>query len=111
MSKGKGKEEPVADVIPQIIEQKIETGRGEFIFSNGARYIGDWKKIDGVKIREGQGNYVYGPEEYSGTWAADAMSGEGKTVFSSGATYEGHFENNMFEGYGVYIFPDGASYR
>ncbi len=111
MSKGKGKDEPVADTTPQIIEQKIETGRGEFVFSNGARYVGDWKSIDGVKVREGQGNYWNGPEEYSGRWASDAMSGEGRMVFSSGAIYEGHFENNMFEGHGVYTFSDGASYR
>jgi 1-phosphatidylinositol-4-phosphate 5-kinase len=110
MSKNKGKEAEV-EPVPQVVEPKVETGSAEFVFSNGATYKGAWRSTDGVKVREGQGQYTYGPEQYVGNWKDDAMSGEGRMVFSSGAVYEGHFERNMFEGVGTYTFPDGAVYR
>ena len=81
------------------------------MFSNGARYVGAWKSSDGVKLRDGEGVYTNGPEEYSGQWVDDRMEGKGKHTYSSGASFEGELVDNKFEGIGTYRFPDGATYR
>ena len=110
MSK-KGKQ-PEPEPVPEPEEEEvIETGTGEFVFSSGAKYVGGWKSVDGVKVRDGEGVYSYGPEEYSGQWVDDCMEGQGTHKFSSGACYEGEFKQNMFEGTGTYRFADGATYR
>lgn len=110
MSKNK-KTDPEPEIAaPQAVESSVEIGSGEFIFQNGAKYIGEWKSIDGNKVRHGSGSYSFGPEEYRGNWENDNMSGEGIQTFSSGASYEGNFVSNMFEGHGTYLFPDGAKY-
>lgn len=105
---GKGPE-PVPE--PVVVEPVIETGSGEFVLPNGGRYVGAWKSTDGVKVREGEGVYTYGPEEYRGQWRGDAMCGPGRLVLSSGAVYEGEFEGGAFHGNGTYTFPDGATYK
>lgn len=107
------KKQPEPEPEPEPVEQdeQVETGDGEFLFSNGAKYVGSWKKVSGVKLRDGIGVYSYGPEEYSGQWANDCMHGKGRHKFSSGAVYDGDFHNNMFEGAGTYRFADGATYR
>ncbi len=82
------------------------------MFPDGGRYQGDWQQLgeNGVKTRHGQGVWTCGPEEYSGSWVTDAMSGEGTYKFASGACYRGSFVNNQFEGKGEYIFADSATY-
>ena len=110
MSKKK-QPEPEPEPEPEEEEQVVETGTGEFVFSNGAKYVGAWKIVGGVKLRDGEGVYSYGPEEYSGQWVDDCMQGQGRHTFSSGAVYEGEFHQNMFEGTGTYRFADGAAYR
>ena len=111
MSK-KGKAEPEPEPEPEGEEEpQVETGTGTFMFPNGAKYVGGWKSVDGAKVRDGEGVYTHGPEEFTGQWVDDCMEGSGKHTFSSGAFYEGEFSNNLFEGKGVYRFADGATYR
>jgi hypothetical protein len=108
----KNKKEPEPEPVAQVEKEPvIETGSGEFLFPNGAKYIGEWRSVNGLKQRHGNGTYAFGPEEYQGQWAEDAMQGHGRQSFSSGAYYEGEFHHNMFQGQGVYRFPDGATYR
>lgn len=112
MSKNKGKvQEAEPEPEPVQNDPVIETGKGEFLFPNGARYLGEWKSVNGIKFRHGEGEYQYGPEVYSGQWSDDKMCGAGKQTFSSGAYYDGEFKDNMFEGNGIYRFPEGATYR
>ena len=92
---------PVADV----------TGSDLFIFNDGSQYKGGWLQTNGVKVKEGEGIYKIGPEEYVGLWKNDKMNGFGKYNFASGAVYEGDFKDNVFHGQGQYTFPDGATYR
>jgi hypothetical protein len=96
MSKGK-KVEEVA--VPEIVEPEIVCGSGLFLYPNGAQYEGEWKSSNGIKSRDGQGTFTFGPEKYSGEWKNDLMNGEGVYHFSSGACYIGSFVNNTFEGH------------
>jgi hypothetical protein len=96
MSKGK----KVEEVAPEInLEPEIVSGSGVFLYPNGAQYEGEWKSLNGIKYRDGQGIFTFGPEKYSGEWKNDLMNGEGVYHFSSGACYTGLFVNNAFEGY------------
>ena len=36
---------------------------------------------------------------------------QGKLLFPSGASYQGHFHGNKFHGQGVYTWKDGAKYE
>ena len=65
-----------------------------FLFTDGSKYEGEWKMSEeGLKVREGFGSYITGPEKYVGTWKDDKISGSGVYNFSSGAVYEGEFLN------------------
>jgi hypothetical protein len=39
------------------------------------------------------------------------MHGQGKFTFASGASYQGCFDHNKFQGEGTYSFPDGKQYQ
>ena len=50
---------------------------------------GEWSTgTDGVMKRHGVGTYKSGDNEYVGEWKDDAMDGQGKFTFASGAVYE-----------------------
>lgn len=59
---------------------------GGYRYANGSVYVGDWS-------RKG------------------AKEGQGHLLFSDGTRYDGKFEDNVFCGLGVLIFPDGAKYE
>lgn len=109
MASKKGKVE--APVVEAPKEPEIVTGHGEFSFPDGSFYEGDWKETQGVKVREGHGTYICGPEKYVGSWVNDRIQGKGEYHYSSGAVYTGDFQDGMMHGEGEYIFPDGASYK
>ena len=112
MSK-KGKA-PVVEEVPVMepdVVDELHVESGCFIFPDGSKYEGEWKMIDGVQMKDGNGTFTCGPDRYSGGWVHDRMDGEGEYIFSSGALYRGSFSQNQFHGEGEYIFPDGAKYR
>jgi hypothetical protein len=79
-------DEPIAPV--QQEEEKIEVKNAKFSFPDGAKYEGDYAKIEGKNVRHGQGTYINGPEKYIGTWEFDKMRGKGQYHFATGAIYE-----------------------
>lgn len=88
-----------------------EPGTGTFIFVDGAKYVGEYIAVQGKRLRHGKGQFTDGPEAYDGEWANDAMEGQGKYTFASGALYNGSFKANKFDGEGNYKWADGASYK
>jgi len=89
---------------------KPKNGTGKFKFANKAVYEGEWQLFDGVKTRHGQGVFTQCGEVCEGQWVKDKISGEGKYIFNSGATYEGLFADAKFMGQGTYTWPDSSSY-
>ncbi len=64
---GKGKDSKVPEEPPKEVEspdskvQQIETsGFGRFEFIDGTIYEGQWKILNGVKVRHGEGNIKHG---------------------------------------------------
>jgi hypothetical protein len=84
---------------------------GAFNFPDGSTYIGEFKELNGVKLRHGKGTYTSAQESYVGRWETDKQEGEGVYKFNSGAVYKGNFSQGAFHGQGKYTFADGASYE
>ena len=59
--------------------------------------MGNWKLLNGVKVKHGHGKITYpgttaseyGSEEYEGDWEDDLMHGYGTYKYTSGAVYTG----------------------
>lgn len=84
-----------------------------FIFPNGDRYEGEFLVTDeGQIMRHGHGRHTSADEQliYDGTWDNDKMHGNGRLIHGNGASYDGEFRLNFFEGLGTYTWPDGAQY-
>ena len=65
-------------------EHGIPNGQGTFIWSDGSRYVGEWK--DGIE------------------------HGQGELTLPNGEKYIGEFNNRKFHGQGEFIFSDGTKY-
>ena len=95
--------------------QEIETsGYGEFDYMNGDIYIGQWEIIEKVKKRHGHGKFTHSlsglTEEYEGEWNNDQIEGYGVYKYLSGAKYEGNWAKNRHHGQGTFYFPNGSKY-
>jgi hypothetical protein len=67
----------------------VQNGHGRFEFKNKIVYVGEWKMINGKKLRHGHGKMsvpgisvgqgkTLGDEEYDGEWENNKMSGHGR---------------------------------
>ena len=116
LEEGEGTEEHQFD---QTKQNMLDTGFGRFEYQNGTIYEGQWKEIDGAKMKHGEGYLVHAGlsdadgvrEEYKGTWKEDQMDGFGIYKYISGAVYTGEWKENKHHGKGVYEFPDGSVYE
>ena len=115
-------EAPPAQATPEVEEvqeNKPEFGTGKFEYINQTIYMGDWKLLNGKKVKHGQGkitfpgaaNQSFGAEEYDGAWVDDKMHGQGKYIFTSGAEYEGTWVDGQMHGHGKMVYPDGTLYE
>lgn len=92
---------------------------GKFEYINQTTYVGEWKLLNGKKVKHGQGKITFpgvsnkqlGAEEYDGAWEEDKMHGQGKYTFTSGAEYEGQWVNGKMQGHGKMVYPDGTLYE
>jgi hypothetical protein len=83
-------------------------GLGEYRFSNGSRYKGEWKS----DIKNGKGKYYYSDgSRYEGEWKGDKKNGDGIYYYSDGSKYEGTFTNGEREGFGIEFYSDGSKYE
>ena len=65
-----------------------EFGFGKFEYVNQATYVGNWRQLDGKKMKHGHGKMMtpgietgeraFGMEEYEGDWKEDKMDGYGR---------------------------------
>ena len=85
---------------------KYDAETRSLTYSNGDSYVGELKDF----ARHGQGRFVYGNEEYEGTFVEDVKSGYGKITFPNGDVYEGEMVNDHREGQGTYTWASGAKY-
>ncbi|XP_047094344.1 phosphatidylinositol 4-phosphate 5-kinase 9-like [Lolium rigidum] len=82
---------------------------GELTLPNGDIYYGTLSRE--MQIPEGTGRYIWAGSScvYEGEWRRGMRHGQGKTLWPSGATYEGEYSAGYMDGEGTYVSPDGAS--
>jgi len=75
-------------------------GKGVYIYSNGDKYIGEWKKDkyfapDNLKERHGKGTYIYiNGDKYVGEWKKGKRHGQGVFTHVNGKVEEGIWNKN-----------------
>jgi hypothetical protein len=83
-------------------------GHGRMIWSNGARYEGDFL----AGLFHGNGRLTYPHLSiYEGDFAKGYMHGQGTMVYEDGSRYEGAFMSGLFHGHGKLIQADGSVYE
>jgi hypothetical protein len=101
-------------------------GRGVCLFHSGMLYEGEWKR----NKEHGPGTLRTADRQrviYSGEWERGRMHGQGTHYYSSSPTttatsnsrgthnhdasyYQGEFRENLRQGNGTYVLPDGSTY-
>lgn len=89
-------------------ERMVREGRGTCRSANGDEHEGDW--LDGQRHGAGVMRYADTGAVYTGQWAGDLPSGEGRFEDADGV-YEGNFVRGERSGYGTQTGPDGSVYR
>ena len=84
---------------------QIRQGFGTQIFSDGARYVGEWNN-DKV---EGKGTFFHtNGDLFEGTFKEDKANGHGAYTHNNGQKYVGDWINDMQDGEGVEVLADGS---
>jgi hypothetical protein len=113
------------------IKNNIRHGRGIQIWSDGSKYLGQWRdnKASGKgKLIHQNGDIYEGDWEfdkpngfgeyfrsdgskYKGFWKNDQQDGKGEEIWADGSKYEGMYKNGKKSGNGIFIWPDGNVYE
>ena len=82
-------------------KKKIPNGYGEYDFSDGTSYKGEWK--DGKYHGEGIFSDSAGDDKYNGKWKNGKMNGQGVRIYYDGVQerkLKGEFKDNRLHGLG-----------
>ena len=89
--------------------------KGIMVYSNGAKYEGEWRKDK----KNGKGvftsSHYYNCKnrvgmKYEGEFKDDKFEGYGVTNYTNGDKYEGEWKNNKQYGRGIVSYIDGSKY-
>jgi hypothetical protein len=84
---------------------------GEFIYSNGGKYVGRF--VDGRPCGDGTEYFTDGEIKYSGSWKNGVPDGYGLYRFAnktSGICYEGSFVGGVRDGLGTMHYDSDSKY-
>ncbi|MEM6398234.1 MAG: caspase family protein [Bacteroidota bacterium] len=86
------------------IKGNCQNGYGTYLFADGAKYIGDFKrgKLHGRGIL-----YYTDSTKYMGNWIDQHQHGRGRMVFPDGSIYFGGFRLSKYHGEGTFTFANG----
>lgn len=85
----------------------VRVGDGEMTWANGQHYVGQWS--DDLPNGRGQLTFTNG-NKYAGDVTAGVPNGQGRMQFGSGDTYEGQWASGIAHGVGTYIWKNGQRY-
>ncbi|MBL4587700.1 MAG: hypothetical protein JKX84_11690 [Flavobacteriales bacterium] len=87
----------VLGVSAQCIEGNCYDSNGTFLFENGDRYKGQWKK----GVENGYGVYEFANGDvYKGAWKGGLMDGRGTFTYNNGDKYIGAWKDGKMNGRG-----------
>jgi len=105
-------------------ENGVRSGHGKIVFDSDDVYEGEW--ADDQPNGFGEMRWLKSSERYRGTWENGLPHGRGEYTWGSVAgkadpeqisrfqmsnSYEGNWVRGRREGFGVFLFSDGAYYR
>lgn len=98
--------------IGELNEDGAFNGFGTYYFDNGARYVGNFVN----DVMEGQGTYYYANGEYESGCFVNGQLWKGnltykKLVSFENGFYEGEFQHEKRNGYGIYVWDGGSHYE
>ena len=86
---------------------KLPHGHGSWTYSDGDRYVGEWKE----GIWHGEGSLtIPGVGEYVGRWKNGKKNGYGTHADSDGGKYVGNWKDGKRDGQGTRTWRDGRVY-
>lgn len=74
-------------------------GQGTKNYSDGSEYTGQW--INGKRDGVGKLTWRSGKGTYYGQWKEDLKNGYGEAVFPNGGSYRGEWREGKIHGYGI----------
>lgn len=77
--------------------------------SIGYTYVGEWQ--DDAIHGYGKSDPRFSVSDAVAEQAAHRLAFAGEFTYANGAKYAGQWANNMYNGYGKYVFPDGSTYE
>ncbi|KOB76929.1 putative testis-specific protein A2, partial [Operophtera brumata] len=81
----------------------MRNGKGLYVFKNGARYDGEWRRA----MKYGVGKMLYPDGSwYEGDWRHDLKQGFGAYYYPNGDIYEGAWFKGRRHGLGTYFFAE-----
>ena len=101
------------DVYEGGLDRLLREGEGKLTLANGDVYSGSFA----YDMPWGEGTYLYyNGDVYIGGFVAGQKSGEGVYTFAAvegevTRKYEGAFQNDLRNGYGIYYYADGSVYH
>jgi hypothetical protein len=105
-----GEVRPLSVIKPtdhNCIEGNCINGKGTATYSNGDKYVGEWK--DSKQNGQGTITSVKG-DKYVGEWKDGLFSGKGTATHADGKEYVGEYKGGKANGQGTVTYPDGAKY-
>ena len=91
----------------KCVEGDCVNGKGTFEFTNGDKYVGEFK--DGLMYGQGTMTYSYG-NVYVGEFKDGWENGQGTYTFDNGTKYVGEFKDGLMYGQGTMTYDDGSKY-
>lgn len=87
----------------------VGEGKGLYIYPDGSYYEGGIKNGKA----EGKGKFVFRNEElvYEGNWQYDRPNGYGVEKIADGSEYRGNFVKGIKQGEGIFTWTNGDRYN
>ncbi len=90
------------------LEAGRKLGRGLYVWSDGQRYLGDWRNDQ----PDGQGEWTSARgDRYTGGFAAGKRVGKGRMVYADKTEYDGFWKDDRPSGEGTFKFANGDIYQ